>query len=636
MPINQIKMKLIYSQLKKLLPNLDKQAKKVAADLTLIGHFSQGINQVGGGQVIDLEIAKNRGDALSYYGLARDLAVLYDIELKLSEINLPEPTKNKKPEIKISAEKDVYRLMALKIENLSNKPSPEWLKDFLNCHEINSINTLVDLTNYVMLIYGIPCHAFDAEKVSNQLEWRVGSQKDKITTLDGTRIDIPAGALVIADPAGAASLSIIGGQRTAIDLNTRETIVEMAIYDPARVRLDAKNMNIVTDASVRLEKDLDTELIPPAFNYLISLILSNCGGEIATETMDYYFKKPAPAMIKYDPEKPSAFAGIKVPEKFGLETLKKLNCEVKKTNDNYQVVPPTLRKDLNLEEDLIEEIIRFYGYDKIPTDQPISDKKLPDITPKILYLIKSVKNILVNLGYDEIRSWPIVREKHYHQPNYLPENAEPIYTENNVNSEYPLLRMSLASSLYLQIVQAKKLKLPDQQFFEAGKVYYQKENNYLENYAVGFYQPDFDRLESDAKKLVAKLGAENYQYSIEKIKNKKFIEINLDKLVEIISQVPETSLKSPNAQTGKAIELTGQIIDLDANVILDKKVSPEKLIKKYQQKISPEHLWKLEIIDIYQTKNNQYKYTFRAYYYNLSAAKAKDIHLKTFNLNHAR
>jgi phenylalanyl-tRNA synthetase beta subunit len=625
-------MKIIYSKIKEFLPDLNFPAEKTADDLTLIGHLCEGVEEINGKKLINLEIPKDRGDCLSYYGLAKDLSVLYNIKLETPKVKLTQRKSKKKPNITVSAKKEVYRLMSLKIKNIINKPSPVWLKKFLNLHQINSINTLVDLTNYVMLIYGIPCHAFDAQKVSNRLEWKITSRRDKITTLDGTKINIPSGTLVIADPNGSASLSTIGGRRTAIDLKTTETIVEMAIYNPQRVRLDSKNMNVITEASIRLEKKLDTELIPIAFNHLISLILENCGGQISTKTFDYYPKKLLPSTINYHPQKPSDYAGIEIPEKFGLETLKKLDCKVTKENNHYRVIPSTLRKDLNLEEDLIEEVIRFYGYDKIPINKPISSEKLPDITPKILYLIETVKNILINLGYDEIRSWPIIRPKRLHQPNYLPENTEPIYTENNVNSEFPLLRMSIGSSLHRQTIQYKKLKIPDQKFFEVGKIYYQNKNKYLENYSVGFYQPNFETLKSDAEKLLKKLKVGDYQHSVEKINNKKFIEINLTELLNHIQKVPQISLNHPEIQKAEAVELNRQIIDLDANVILDSKIEPEKLIKKYQNKIDSKIMWKLEIIDIYQTKNKQYKYTFRAYYYNTTAAHAKKIHLEAFNL----
>ncbi len=625
-------MKLIYSQLKKFLPDLDKPIEKTADNLTLIGHLSEGIDEYKGEKFINLEIPKDRGDCLGYYGLAKELSVFYDLKLQIPKFKLPKSIKDKQPKISVSAEEQVLRLMAIEIGNITNKPSPEWLKRFLSIHEINSINTLVDLTNYIMLIYGIPCHAFDSRKISHQLEWKIADEKDKITTLDGTEIKIDKGCFLISDPKGTASLPVIGGRRTAIDLKTNQTLVEMAIYNPQKVRLDARKMNIITDASIRLEKELDTELIPQPFNHLVSLIQENCGGKIISQPFDYYPNKPNQPTIKFDPQKPTKYAGTNIPTELGLDILKKLDCQVKQINKDYRIIPPTLRKDLKLEEDLIEEVIRFYGYNKIPINEPISSENLADIAPKIIYLIESVKNILINLGYDEIRSWPIIRTENLHKPKYLSENAEPIYTENNVNSEYPLLRMSLASSLYLQTIQSKKLKIPDQKFFEVGKVYYQKDNQYFEAYAVSFYQPNFNQLNKDAKSLLTRLKSENKQFSIEEINNKKFIEINLDELLKVISQTPDVKLNQQEKQTGKAIELTRQIIDFDANVVLDKKIEPEKLIKRYQKKIDPEILWKLEIIDIYQTKNNQYRYTFRAYYYNTTTAKAKKTHLKTFDL----
>ncbi len=625
-------MKVIYSYLKKLLPDLDKPIEKIADDLSLIGHMSEGIETVGGEQVINLEIRQNRGDCLGYYGLAKELAVLYNLEVQLPETKLPKPKSGELPPITISAEEKVKRIMSLKINKLKNKHSPSWLKEFLAIHDINSINTLVDLTNYVMLFYGLPCHAFDAQKVSSELEWKITNQKEQIITLDRTKIEIPKNSFIISDNKGAASLPIIGGKRTAIDLKTKETIIEMAIYDPLKIRLDAKKMNIQTDAKIRLEKDLDTNLLPIAFKHLTRLILKECGGEIVTKVFDYYPNHKEPPKIKLNINQVNKFAGIDIPDKFGLKILKNLGCKIKKEDKgNYWITPPTLRKDINLKEDLIEEIIRFYGYNKIPTDQPISSKRLPDITPKVIYLNQAVKNILANMGYDEIRSWPIIKEKHLHRSKILPSNAQPVRTENSVNENYPLLRMSLASSLFLQDIQYKKYKLPDRKFFEIGKIYYQENNSYHEVYSVAFYQPDHKELIKNAKKLLKKLGLKKRGYQVEEIENKKIIEMNLTDLAQELKNIPKVKLNQPEKQTEQAIELTQQIISLDANVFLDDEIAPEKLIRDYIQKINSTNLWKLTIIDIYETQKGEYKYTFRAYYYNLSAQQAKQIHSAVFH-----
>ena len=280
-------MKLIYSHFKQFLPDLEKTAEKIADEFSLIGHMSEGIKELGGEKVLGLEVRQNRGDCLGYYGLAKELTVSYDLDLKMPEINLPQPQTNDQTPITITAKDKVKRIMAIKINNLKNKPSPDWLKQFLNLHEINSINTLVDLTNYIMLLYGIPCHAFDAQKTKGHLDWKIIKQKDQITTLDGTEIQIPKNSFLIADDGGAASLPVVGGKRTAINMDTSQTIVEMAIYDPYKVRLDAKKMNVQTDAKIRLEKDLDTNLITKKKKHLIDLILKECGGKIETKKFDY-------------------------------------------------------------------------------------------------------------------------------------------------------------------------------------------------------------------------------------------------------------------------------------------------------------------------------------------------------------
>ncbi len=625
-------MKLVYSELKKFLPDLDKSTQEIAGDLTLIGHMSERVETISGEQVIDLEIRQNRGDCLGYYGLAKEISVLYNLELKTTEIDLPETETKKKPPIKISAEDKVQRIMSLEITNLENKSSPDWLKKFLAIHDINSINTLVDLTNYIMLIYGIPCHAFDSQKVNGDLIWKITNKKDQIITLDGTKIDIPKNSFVISDDQGAVSLPVLGGKRTAIDLNTNQTIIEMAVYDPQKVRLDAKKMNVQTDAKVRLEKDLDPKLIPSAFKHLIQLVVDECGGEVATKTLDFYPKKSLPPEIELNLEKTGQIAGVEISDKFSLKTLKRLGCKLDNHSQNkYLVKPPSLRKDLNLEEDLIEEIIRFYGYDKISTDEPIGLKKLPDITPNVIYLKQTMKNILVNMGYDEIRSWPIINKKNLYQSKSLPSDIQPVETENSVNENYPLLRMSLASSLFLQNKQCKKYKLPDRKFFEIGKIYYKQNNKYHEHYSVAFYQPNEKKLIKDAENILKKLGKPG-NYQVEEIKNIKIIEVNLSQLADKIKNVPNVKLKKAKKQTQQAIELTKQIIDLDANIILDEKKNPKKLIKKYQQKIDRRFLWKLTIVDIFKNQKGKYKYTFRAFYYNVSSKKAKQIHLEAFNL----
>jgi len=628
-------MKIIYSELKKILPGLKKDAKKLIPDLTMIGHFCAGFEKKDGEEIIDLEVKQNRGDCLSYFGIAKELSTLYGIPVKIEDAVLPEPKTNYSLPIKIKAKSEVKRILAIKISNLQNKPSPRWLKNFLRMHQVNPINTLVDLTNYITFLYGIPCHAFDTKKSTDQLTWQLNSNNQKVfATLDGSLIELKKDTFIIADPVGVASLVMLGGKRVAIDLDTNEALVEMAIYDRGKVRRDSRGLSIITEAGIRLDKELDTELIPQAFSHLIKLIIKNCGGKITSNLYEKYNQKPKQIRINFDPSSPSDYAGIKIDYGFGLKVLKRLNCKIEKQSKNeYQVEPPTLRKDLECQEDLIEEIIRFYGYDKIPTNQPIKQEGVKDITPSILKLETAVKNFFVNQGYDEIRSWPLIQEKYLTKSEITDQESEAIYTQNNINSNFPVLRQSMLSPLMLQEAKYKKYKVDSKQFFEIGKIFYKKGNEYLEKYSLGLCHNSKKSLEKAINQFAKKL---NIKIKPKIISHKKvFItEIDLEKINAQVKTIPEIKLTKQIQNKGSVQELTSQIITLDANVILNKKEPPENLIKKYQKIIGSKNLWQIKIIDVYQDKKtNQYKSTFRVSYFNISAKKAKSAHLSAFELD---
>lgn len=622
-------MRIVYSQLKKLLPVLDKPVREVANDLTMLGHFVDGIYEDHNETVISLEIRQNRGDCLGYWGIARDLAVFYNLELKYPDIDVvfadqPLP-------IKIEADGEVKRVQAVSLHRVKNKPTPDWLKKFLLLHDINSINTIVDLTNFIMLWYGIPCHAFDTEKSSKNFSWEHAKEESHMTTLDGTNLVLDKETLIIANNNVPTCLTMIGGKDTAIELKTEQIFLEMAVYDRVRVRKDAKKLKIVTEAGIRLEKDLDCELIPMAFKNLVNIIQKECGGEVNSQLFDYYPNKQQETEISFNPNKPSLYSGIDIPKEFALDCLKRLGCRLKQNKAGYLVAPPSIRKDINLEEDLIEEVIRFYGYNKIPVNQPITRKQFTDITPKILYFINQLKNILVEMGYDEIRSWPLIEKEFYLRNTGLPVNTQAIYTQNNINENYPLLRSSIISSLVSQQKQYQRFKVTQNQFFEIGKVFYRSKVKYCEHYALGLYHNNSRQLYKDIKILADKLKvtADNFQkYAIgEDI----FYEVNLDKLLSKKPFLRETLLNSP--KESKAIaELTKQIITLDANVVLQSKVTPATIFAKYQKAIGEEKLWQIEITDIFEQKNF-FKYTLRVSYYNLTDKQAKQIHLSVFKLS---
>jgi len=608
-------MKLIYSGLKKFLPDLSVKPEQLRDDLTMIGHFTNYFEEIDNEIVFDLDIKVNRGDCLGYYGLARDLSVLYNIPLVLPTTTQI-PKNNYSLPIQIST-KQVKRVMAIKVSGLKNPPSPQWLQTFIKLHGVNSVNTLVDLSNYIMFLYGIPTHAFDTTKSTDNLIWEINSRFSEFTSLDGSKLKLSKDVLMINNQDKELSLSFWGGQSCAITNSTTDAIVEVAIYDPTTVRQNSRQLKSVTEASIRLEKDLDPHLIPMALNHFIKLILDNCGGQITSDLFDFFPNELVSPTIEFDPQKVSALAGIDIPVNFSINTLNSLGCIssplIKEgIEGRFEIIPPSIRPDITLEADLFEEVIRFWGYQKIPTDQVLPYKKLPDITPKILYLIDELKDKLVKLGYDEIMSWPLLSQ--------CLDPATTITIQNSINSESIYLRQSIIQSLKLQLTQYKKYKLPQPQFFEIGKIFSQIDGEYIEKYALGIYNYNSEKLLHDIESLnlpLVKGGSRGID---------NFLEIILDDL-------PKPDVYIPQNLPSKAIELTSQIITLDANLTLDTKKDALSLIKEYSAKIDSKILWSMQITDIYHDeKLNKYRYTFQVFYYNCDDKTAKKTHLSTFNL----
>lgn len=604
-------MKLIYSQLQKLLPSLNVEPQKLRDDLTMIGHFTNFFEEIEGEIVFDLDIKVNRGDCLGYYGLAKDLSVYYNIPLKKIESPLFQGEGGAKHlgvlPIQVTTDK-VKRVMAIKISGINNTESPKWLKTFIKCHGNNSINTIVDLTNYIMFLYGIPNHAFDTSKSTDNLIWQINPSYKEFISLDGTKLELNSNILMINNLKKPLSLSFWGGEACAIDIDTKEIIIEMAIYDPATIRQNSRQLKSVTEAATRLEKLLDPELIPTAFSHLINLILKNVGGQISSEVFDYYPQKVSLPQIKFNYDKPSQVSGIEISKDFCVDCLTRLDCQIQ----DDLITPPPIRPDINIEADLVEEVVRFYGYQNIPTNEPVTQKDVLDITPKEIYLIDQLKDKLVDLGYDEILTWPLVSS------SVDPDTV--ITTQNSINTESIYLRQSLIPALKQQLDQYQRLKLNATQFFEIGKIFFQINNEYIEKNSLGIYNSDVNSLRQDALQCVSNSNLENMVF------DGNFVEIILDNL-------SKPNIYTPKTTDYNAYELTSQIITLDANVVFDKMQDSEKLIKDYSQKIGKNNLWQLVISDIFSDpKTSKFRYTFKASYFNLDDKTAKEIHASVFEL----
>ncbi|MFH0951059.1 MAG: phenylalanine--tRNA ligase subunit beta [bacterium] len=657
-------MKILYSQIKELVPQLRASASEVAASLTMIGFLSDGFQQVEWQDhrdyLISLEVRQNRADCLSVIGVAREIAAYYGLSVQLpSPATASHSYTEDKLNITVAAERYVKRIMATQISGLHNGSSPAWLQAWLILYDINPVNLLVDISNYVMIYTGYTSHLLDIAKMQGGLTWHLNKGEVAIQTLDNTEIKLTGNELVIKDQPNILALAgIVGCQTAALSQQTTDIIVEMAVYDRSLIMENARRLNIITEASNRLSKDLDPEGVTWAFAFLVDMLLSYGQGRLSSQQYNYYLHPAKIRTIILDPNLVCIIAGIAISQEKIVEVLENLRFSVERLADgNLRVTLPSDRLDVSLPEDLAEEVIRLVGYDHIAKDEIPSQIVTPDITPLIYHLKDRVKDLLVSLGWDEVLSQPLVGNQVNQQTNWQP--GQSITTQNSVNEEYPDLRQSIASGLLDQLQVYLKKNLDYIQIFEVGRVYTQhhgwQEHDYLgllwHNFSL---EPKLNYFQQTVERLLRHLGLTAINYAeakqspvianpyasydiivgerlvgiIYKLQPQTdngttyFAELNLELLLELLANVSDQS----------TVEIIKKIVALDVNVELTAKQDIRQYLQKLRDKIGVEKLWDLGVTDVYPLENNKVRYTLRVAYWELSDQEAKDLHNKIFAL----
>lgn len=651
-------MKILYSQIKELIPNIKVSPQKIGEVFTIIGFMMDGFREVEyrGKKdfLLSLEIRQNRADCLSIIGLAKEIAAYYGLKSKLPLVSSFVSRKNNL-KIVVDAGNYIRRILAIRIVGLENKESPVWLKEFLAFYDINSINFLVDLSNYIMLITGYPSHLIAVDKINGFLKWSINKDFSEIVTLDGSSIKLnKENELIIQDEKTILALAgIVGGKSAEITLDTKSIIAEIAVYDRSIIRKNSRSLRIVTEASHRLEKDLDPNGANYAIELLISLILENCGGVADSKVFDYYPKKRFSSNIEFDIKYPSIYAGIEIPKKKVLKIIKNLGFVTKQSKNRLIVIPPTYRMDISIPADIVEEVIRIFGYEKIPSNEIPILKVVKDITPKRIHLAEKIRDILTVLDFDEIFSWTLTKKGDNLSSNYL--DWEIINTQNSVNEFYPELRQTIAIGLVDQFNEYLKKNIEYIKIFEIGKVFGKRNGIYEECESAGILIQDKDikPIKETLDKLLRHLGFVNIKYRISKNKPRianpyscwdifvegqiigifyklklqknntyaYFAEINLDKITKLLNVI----------YSNPAVELTKKLILLDANIEIDKDESIYEFLDKVCCKIKPDNIWSIDIIDRF-VLDKKMKYTIRVSYKELLDKEAKKIHLNAFGL----
>lgn len=321
----------------------------------------------------ELKVTPNRADCLSHYGLAREIACLLKRPLKITpaQVACGGSSTQQKVALEVSSE-FCARYAGRYIQGVKIGPSPDWLKQRLQAVGMNSINNVVDVTNYVMMELGQPLHAFDADEISNQkIIVNMSSANESFTSLDGTEITLTGEELVIRDGKRPLALAgVIGGKNSGVKDSTKNLFIESAYFNPMIVRKTSRTHGLNTDSAYRFSRGVDPENTFKAMDRAVELIIKVAGGEAFAEAHDFYPHRIQKKAVEIQMQTVSDRLGYKAEDSKFSDFMIRLGCSVETSATGFRVLPPTFRFDLETEMDLIEEYARLNGYDQIPEALP--------------------------------------------------------------------------------------------------------------------------------------------------------------------------------------------------------------------------------------------------------------------------
>jgi phenylalanyl-tRNA synthetase beta chain len=474
-------MKVLSAWLREFLPPLDVTDRQLAEDLTLRGIAVEGIFDLGAnrGHFFEMDITTNRVDAMNHYGIAREIATIYNVPLRPLSVELPAAKQSSKPfPVRIEAPDLCGRFTARVLRNVQVAPSSGIIAERFALLDQKQIWNAVDASNYALLAMGQPTHAFDLDKVSGGIVVRRARKGEKIKLLDGSEHILDAEDLVVADEQKALALAgVMGGWDSMIMPETKNVLVEAAWFDPAAIRRSSRRHGLHTDASHRFERGADFNAAPVANALVTQLILAN-GGEIEGELIDIIVPEATARTVK---RAPVPLAVSEVSRILGTTTdgqgiaparieqiLTALGCKLSPSGHNvYQVTLPSWRLDLEREIDLIEEVARVYSYNRFANTLPTSSStvvELPNAERE-----DTLRRTLLALGFHEAISSTFASATDAVAFAPQPDTVVPLH--NPLNEEAGVMRPSLVPGMLHMIEHNLNRSVADVRLFEMGTVF---------------------------------------------------------------------------------------------------------------------------------------------------------------------
>ena len=434
-----------------------------------------------GDSVVEFEITNNRADCFGLIGLAREAAATFDMPLTLHTPEVKGAGGNVTEHLDVDVQDPdlCYRYCARMVTDIKIEPSPKWMRQRLRAMGVRPINNIVDITNYVMLEYGQPMHAFDYDYIKGgKIVVRRAGEDKTVVTLDGQTRNLKPDMLMICDtdkPVGVAG--VMGGENSEITENTKAIVFESACFSGPSVRTTAVALNLRTDASSRFEKELDPQNALPALQRACELVELLGAGKVMDGVIDVFGDMREPAVLPLEPERINRLIGIDVSADYMKNVLTKLGFTV---DENDMVYAPSWRGDIECNADLAEEVARFYGFDKIPTTmfRAATEK---GFLHEIDLAQRQVGHLCRGMGYTEILTYSFVSPKNADKLRF-PANSplrNCVTIINPLGEDTSVMRTTTLASMLEVLERNWNYRNQNVKFYETGKVYLPVEGQQL-------------------------------------------------------------------------------------------------------------------------------------------------------------
>lgn len=446
-----------------------------------VGTLAKDYFEVEEDYILEVDITPNRADALSHFGVARDLAAYYQyngkaIVAKFPELKALEKKADLPFEINIHDKQACTRYAGVSIAGVKVQDSPDWLKKKLNSIGLTPVNNVVDITNFVLHELGQPLHAFDYAVAGKEINIKSDLEGQKFVTLDGVERELQNGHLMICNASEPMCIAgVFGGEKSGVSASTTDVFLESAYFNPVSVRTTSKDHGLKTDASYRFERGVDSLLTVKALTRAANLIVEVAGGEIASEVKDVVVEEAKPFAVEFSYTRCNNLVGDVLPKDKIKQILKSLEIEiVAESDDKLDLLVPPYRVDVQRECDVIEDILRVYGFNSvsIPTSLK-SSIIIADGIPQEK-VVKEVSNLLASNGFNEILNNSLTKKGYYEGVESASEESH-IELLNPLSQDLNILRRSLLFGGLESITRNQNMKNPNLKFFEFGKTYWKNE-----------------------------------------------------------------------------------------------------------------------------------------------------------------